>query len=143
MPIPTSMAVVLQPTASGTLAIQGGGFVLKAGTGSNTVYYNCSGVGPSLNLPIGAAGTPSGTPTAPTPTPSDTPSPTPKKTNTRTATITADTQIDKTPKDGAATGGGGEMGPDGRMFVLVGSVLVLGAGVGGLFMRRRAQASKG
>ncbi|WP_344952361.1 hypothetical protein [Sphaerisporangium flaviroseum] len=46
-------------------------------------------------------------------------------------------QVTRKPGGGAATGGGGDAGPDGRTFVLVGSVLVLGAGVGGLMMRRR------
>ncbi|MFG1877852.1 hypothetical protein ACGFIV_23655 [Sphaerisporangium sp. NPDC049003] len=46
-------------------------------------------------------------------------------------------QVTKKPGGGAATGGGGDAGPDGRTFVLVGTVLVFGAGVGGLMMRRR------
>ncbi|MDF5751586.1 hypothetical protein [Spongiactinospora sp. TRM90649] len=146
LPIPTSMAVVLQPTGEGTIVLQGQGFVLKSGSGTSTVYYNCiaAGAGPALNLPVGGTGSPtaSATPTA-TPTASDSTSPTPRRTNTKTATVTADSQIDKTPKDGAATGGGGDMGPDGRMFVLVGSVLVVGAGIGGLLLRRRTAATRG
>ncbi|MET8145933.1 hypothetical protein ABZU32_36990 [Sphaerisporangium sp. NPDC005288] len=43
----------------------------------------------------------------------------------------------KKPVAGAATGGGGDAGPDGRTFVLVGTSLVAAAGVGGLFLRRR------
>ncbi|WP_162795017.1 hypothetical protein [Nonomuraea lactucae] len=43
----------------------------------------------------------------------------------------------KTPKAGADTGAGGDAGPDGRMFVLAGSVLIMAAGAGGLMMRRR------
>ncbi|MFC4530316.1 hypothetical protein ACFO60_06050 [Sphaerisporangium dianthi] len=46
-------------------------------------------------------------------------------------------QVTRKPVAGAATGGGGDAGPDGRMFVLVGTLLVGGAAVGGLFLRRR------
>ncbi|MFG1942270.1 hypothetical protein [Nonomuraea sp. NPDC048826] len=42
-----------------------------------------------------------------------------------------------TPKEGVATGAGGDAGPDGRMFVLAGSALILAAGAGGLALRRR------
>jgi hypothetical protein len=54
-----------------------------------------------------------------------------------------DGEVTKTPKEGAATGGGGEIGPDGRIFLLAGSVLVLGAGIGGLYLRRRTAGSRG
>ncbi|WP_181871122.1 hypothetical protein [Sphaerisporangium album] len=43
----------------------------------------------------------------------------------------------KKPAGGAATGGGGDAGPDGRVFVAVGMALVVGAGMGGLVIRRR------
>lgn len=42
----------------------------------------------------------------------------------------------QTPEKGAATGAGGEAGPDGRMLVLAGSALLLAAGAGGLTLRR-------
>jgi hypothetical protein len=72
-----------------------------------------------------------------TPSPSSTPTTTPSATRTPTSTPSARTSA--TPKDGVATGGGGEAGPDGRMYVLTGSALLLAAGTGGLLMRRRAR----
>jgi hypothetical protein len=44
----------------------------------------------------------------------------------------------RTPKAGADTGAGGEAGPDGRMFMVTGSLLIIAAGAGGLFLRRRS-----
>ncbi|MEV0227898.1 hypothetical protein [Nonomuraea sp. NPDC050786] len=81
---------------------------------------------------------------SPTPTPTPTPtttSPKPTKTSTHTVTITPSskkTTKSKTPKAGADTGGGGEMGPDGRLFILTGTALIAAAAVGGLIMRRRS-----
>jgi hypothetical protein len=46
------------------------------------------------------------------------------------------TRSSQTPEKGAATGAGGEAGPDGRMLVLAGSALLLAAGAGGLTLRR-------
>ncbi|MFG1704810.1 hypothetical protein ACFLIM_16615 [Nonomuraea sp. M3C6] len=54
----------------------------------------------------------------------------PEPTHTVTTTTT------RTPAGGVATGGGGEAGPDGRMLVAMGSVLIL-ASVTGLILRRR------
>ncbi|GIH50421.1 hypothetical protein Mro03_56000 [Microbispora rosea subsp. rosea] len=58
-------------------------------------------------------------------------SPTPVKTKTKAA------QVENTPGGGAATGGGGEAGPDARLFVLTGTALMLAAGAGGLVLRAR------
>ncbi|MDX3100901.1 hypothetical protein [Nonomuraea angiospora] len=60
--------------------------------------------------------------------PSDSPSPSPSPSETETKT--------RTPAGAADTGGGGEAGPDGRVLVGVGSLLVL-ASVTGLVLRRR------
>ncbi|MER6174220.1 hypothetical protein [Streptosporangium sp. NPDC001681] len=46
-------------------------------------------------------------------------------------------KVQQTPSGPAATGGGGERGPDGRMFLLTGSLLILTATTG-LLLRRRA-----
>ncbi len=87
---------------------------------------------------------------SPTPT---TTSPTPTRTATTTATATAtatetetetetevarvgNTRVTKTPAGAAETGGGGDAGPDGRIFVLAGLVLLLAATTG-LLLRRR------
>ncbi|MBT2234364.1 hypothetical protein [Nonomuraea sp. NEAU-A123] len=147
MPIPT-MAIVVTPTVAGTVAIKGDAFAVKV---NNAAWYNCApqtaGGGPSANLVV-ATGTPTGTPTSsstPSTTPTTTPtSSSPKPTKTHTITVTktptatkTTTKSSKTPKAGADTGGGGDMGPDGRMVVLTGSLLILAAGVGGLVLRRR------
>ncbi|WP_424533324.1 hypothetical protein ACOZ38_23495 [Sphaerisporangium viridialbum] len=79
---------------------------------------------------------------SPTPT---TTSPTPTRTATATATATetesevarvGNTRVTKTPAGAAETGGGGDAGPDGRIFVLAGLVLLLAATTG-LLLRRR------
>ncbi|WP_285785096.1 hypothetical protein [Microbispora sp. NBRC 16548] len=90
--------------------------------------------------------------TSTTPTPDDaTMSPKPTRTVTATVTaaasdeddvdeeITAAQEVDTTPVGGAATGGGGEAGPDGRMYVLTGFVITLAA-FAGLLLRRRYRA---
>ncbi|MEV0197307.1 hypothetical protein [Nonomuraea sp. NPDC050691] len=146
MPLPT-MTFLVRPTATGTVAVKGGGFSLKV---NGTTWYNCApgaSGGPSMNLVVGTGSpstssspSPSTTPTTPTPTPSATKTtPTPKQTKTSYVTVveTPKKRSSRTPKAGANTGAGGEMGPDGRMFVLVGAALILAAGVGGLAMRRR------
>jgi hypothetical protein len=74
----------------------------------------------------------------------------PKPTRTVTVTVTAAAtddadldqeipaaqEVDATPVGGAATGGGGEAGPDGRMYVLTGLAITLAA-CAGLLLRRR------
>ncbi|MEU7890918.1 hypothetical protein AB0B54_35920 [Microbispora bryophytorum] len=95
--------------------------------------------------------------TSPTPDGS-TPSPKPTRTVTTTVTaaaadeddldqeFTADDQeftaeqgVDATPVGGASTGGGGEAGTDGRMYVLTGLVITLAA-CAGLLLRRRPRS---
>lgn len=46
-------------------------------------------------------------------------------------------RIERTPRGGVATGGGGEAGPDARLFLLYGALLTLAATLG-LLLRRRA-----
>ncbi|KAB8188842.1 hypothetical protein FH608_042965 [Nonomuraea phyllanthi] len=78
--------------------------------------------------------------TSPTPSPSPTPSntsPRPTRTATHTVTVTPTQKKSQTPKAGADTGGGGEMGPDGRLFIVTGTALIVAAAAGGLIMRRR------
>ncbi|KAA9378142.1 hypothetical protein F5972_14660 [Microbispora cellulosiformans] len=86
-----------------------------------------------------------------TPSASATTSGSPKPTRTVTATVTAavpdeDDEVApaardaiETPIGAAATGGGGEAGPDGRMYVLTGLAICLAAGAG-LLLRRRLLA---
>ncbi|MGW6498150.1 hypothetical protein [Nonomuraea angiospora] len=66
--------------------------------------------------------------TSPSPSDSESPSDSPSPSETETKT--------RTPAGAADTGGGGEAGPDGRVLVGVGSLLVL-ASVTGLVLRRR------
>ncbi|WP_352244401.1 hypothetical protein [Microtetraspora sp. NBRC 13810] len=147
LPVPP-MTLLITPTATGTVALKAGAFNLDVGNQA----YLCSpgtGGGPSLNVVVASgtasttpSATPSSTTTSGTPTPTQT---TPRPTTTTTHTVTAtppggNEQVTRTPGGGAATGGGGEIGPDGRMFLLVGSLLVMGAGAGGLFLRRRTAA---
>ncbi|WP_433222525.1 hypothetical protein [Microtetraspora malaysiensis] len=61
---------------------------------------------------------------------------------TVTAKPSKDTQVKKTPGGGAATGGGADAGPDGRMFVLTGTALVLAAAAGGLVLRARRRTAE-
>lgn len=48
-------------------------------------------------------------------------------------------EVDTTPVGGVATGGGGEAGPDGRMYVLTGLAITLAA-CAGLLLRRRLRS---
>ncbi|MEU5868661.1 hypothetical protein ABZ815_46345 [Nonomuraea sp. NPDC047529] len=145
IPLPT-LAFDVKATAStaGTVTVKPG----KVNFGSNT----SAGTQPAIECTVqneaalksytfqvaaGSGTSPTPTPT-PTPTPSPTPTPTPKPTKTSTATVTV-TPPDKskTPKAGADTGAGGMAGPDGRLFVLTGTVLIAAAAAGGLVLRRR------
>lgn len=144
MALPT-MTMVVTPTATGTVVLKGGGFALQV---NGTQMYNCqpgTSGGPSANLVV-ATGTgtgtttPTATNTTPTPTATST-SPRPTTTHTKTETVTptgSTTRKSQTPKAGADTGAGGTMGPDGRLFILTGTVLVGAAAAGGLIMRRRS-----
>ncbi|WP_143737696.1 hypothetical protein [Microbispora sp. GKU 823] len=135
--------------------------VAPAGTGTTTtptLLYNCvvattgANTAPAVaTIPVtnasaspsasaSASASPSASASASTsPTPRNTrtvyetvfASPTPKKTKTKSA------QVENTPGGGAATGGGGDAGPDARLFVLTGTALMLAAGAGGLVLRTR------
>jgi hypothetical protein len=143
--------VTIVPTATGTVGLEARTITVKVAlsAGEGTAWYTCelptTGAVPAkatLTVRTAAA---SGSPTnsnttSSSPSPSNTTtSRTPKPTQTVYETVTprSSEQVTRKPGGGAATGGGADAGPDGRTFVLVGSVLVLGAGVGGLMMRRR------
>ncbi|WP_188197008.1 hypothetical protein [Nonomuraea sp. SYSU D8015] len=140
-----AMTMVVTPTASGTIGLKGEGFTLQVNGATYTCTPGASG-GPSVNLVVGSAtNTATTTPTntnTNTATPTNTTtSSTPRPTRTSTATVTVtpseSRRNSRTPKAGADTGAGGEMGPDGRMFILTGAALIAAATVGGLVMRRR------
>ncbi|MEU4542387.1 hypothetical protein [Nonomuraea dietziae] len=146
IPLPTS-AVSLKTTAStaGTATVKPGNvnFGSNSATGTDPgikcEIQNAASV-KSYTLTVAAAtGSPS-----PSPSTSTSTSASPKPTRTVTATVTQTPvgggkgKVTKTPKGAAETGGGGDMGPDGRMFVLTGSLVVLAAAAGGLVLRRRS-----
>ncbi|MFI7441536.1 hypothetical protein [Nonomuraea indica] len=87
-------------------------------------------------LTVGAGGADPSATSTPTPTPS------PSTTRTRETGPAREPGRSRTPKDGVATGAGGDAGPDGRVFLLTGSALVAFAAAGGLLARRR-RASPG
>ncbi|MFC7645359.1 hypothetical protein ACFQX6_35580 [Streptosporangium lutulentum] len=97
-----------------------------------------------------------GTGTSPTTTPSTTPpvtpsttppvtvpSPTITVTETETSQPPKTGQVERTPAGAASTGGGGDAGPDARLFMMSGALLVAFAGIGGLALRRRTAANRG
>ncbi|GAA0947767.1 hypothetical protein [Nonomuraea longicatena] len=164
-PLPTVL-VSLTPTARGTMAVIPYDFTLRVGTaaGGNVALYDCTvttgkeseatqaaaliTVATGSSSPSSSPTTPTPTATTPTPTPT-TPTATPttaRPTKTTTVIVTETPagggKVRKTPKDGADTGAGGDMGPDGRMFILSGALLIMAAGAGGLILRRR-NISKG
>jgi hypothetical protein len=73
----------------------------------------------------------------------------PQPTDTVTTTAAEDSaangngKVIKTPAGGAATGGGGESGPDGRVLMVTGFLLTLAATTGLLLHRRSLRLSRG
>ncbi|GAA1016064.1 hypothetical protein Aple_011610 [Acrocarpospora pleiomorpha] len=145
VPLPTILTTVT-PTAAGTFTVKPGQFILKAvsSSGTQATWFTCTvetlteADAAALAVVVGSASTTPSPSSTPTPTPSAT-SPTPRQTRTFTQTVTASqpNQVDNTPDGGIATGGGGEMGPDGRILVLTGTALILAAITGGLMLRSR------
>ncbi|NAS25469.1 hypothetical protein GT755_27770 [Herbidospora sp. NEAU-GS84] len=163
-PIPPLVGVVT-PEATGVFEVSAREFVVRVrptGATTDSVLYTCelpdTATPVALKITVVASPTPTSS-TTPSSTPSSTPShtpsgsgtPTPRGTVTATATVTAPTPVDRstrtatatvtaqveTPDGGVATGGGGSLGPDGRVLVLAGGTLTLAAMVGGLILRRR------
>ncbi|WP_066368884.1 hypothetical protein [Herbidospora mongoliensis] len=161
-PIPPLVGVIT-PTATGVFEVSARDFVLRVrptGGTADVALYSCilpeTATPVALKITVVASPTPTASTTpsssdTPTPTPTDSGTPTPRGTVTATATVTADTPVDRstrtatatvtaqveTPDGGVATGGGGVLGPDGRVFVLAGGTVTLAAMVGGLLLRRR------
>jgi hypothetical protein len=150
LPIPTLFATVT-PTAVGTFFVKPGAFTLRVGadTAGSGTSYTCvvaaaspaNATPPVLAIRVASPSaspstSPSTTPTSPSPS-ATVSSPRQTRTVFETVTQSPTRQVSRTPGGGAATGGGGDIGPDARMFLAVGSMLVIGAGVGGLMMRRR------
>lgn len=156
--------VTVTPLATGVVVFEPGAFTLSlvtgAGTGTAgeaelldcTLPNSAQASVAALRVTVGTGApspsvspspSPSATPSrSVTPSPSTTPT-TPKPTITVTQTKTAeapsdpDEQIEETPKGAASTGGGGDAGPDARMIMFSGALMVALAGIGGLVLRRR------
>lgn len=152
-PIPTVTMSVTPPAGATSMVLQARSFtlrVLQAGATTGGDLYTCqiatSGSTAPAAVTAAVTGSPTSTATAtPTDTPTTTPTTsTPRTTQTVEVTVTASatngSKVEKTPDGGAATGGGGDAGPDGRTFVLAGTIMVVGAAAGGLALRRRRLA---
>ncbi|WP_431902885.1 hypothetical protein [Nonomuraea sp. bgisy101] len=144
IPLPTSAFNMKTTSANaGTATVKPGNVNFGSNAASGTDPAIRCEVQNAANLKTYTLTVGTGTGTTPSPTPTPTPSATPKPTRTVTATVTqtpvgaGNGKVTKTPKGAAETGGGGELGPDGRMFVVTGSLIVLAAAVGGLVLRRR------
>ncbi|WP_433437284.1 hypothetical protein [Nonomuraea sp. CA-141351] len=131
-----SVTIKVKPTTTGTVSLTTGD--LAFGTSSTSPAIKCAAPTSGLKAFTFTVGSASSSP-SPSPTPTTT-TPKPTKTSTHTVTVTpsSNTSKSKTPKAGADTGEGGEMGPDGRLFILTGTALIGAAAVGGLIMRRRS-----
>ncbi|GII85454.1 hypothetical protein Ssi03_34440 [Sphaerisporangium siamense] len=149
LPLPTMTATVV-PTAVGQFSVKPGNFTLKLGANSTYTCEIAAAPSPAnatavpLTIVVASpSASPSASPTGSTtssntPTATPTPTRTPKPTHTVYETVTHNPeQVKRKPSGGAATGGGADAGPDGRLFVAAGMVLVVGAGVGGLVVRHR------
>lgn len=146
IPLPAS-SVAMKSTASttGTVTVKPGdiNFGANAASGTNPMIKCTVQNASELKSYTFSVASGNGSSSTPTPTPTPTPTTTtPRPTKTHTVIVTktpvgGNGKVTKTPKAGADTGGGGDMGPDGRMFILTGSLLILAAGAGGLVMRRR------
>ncbi|WP_219508794.1 hypothetical protein [Nonomuraea ceibae] len=140
------VTVKVKPTTAGTVTITPGDIAF--GTSASGATVKCAAPASGLKTYTFTVSAATGTPTS-TGTPTTSSTPTPTKTTTVFETVTptpsettTSPRSSETPKDGADTGAGGTMGPDGRMFLAAGSALILAAGAGGLLMRRRG-VSKG
>ncbi|WP_162641271.1 hypothetical protein [Streptosporangium sp. 'caverna'] len=151
---PPPMLITVTPTAAGAVTLRPDAFTLLVDTGtgtSETELLDCSVTAAEaaagatvINVQTAGASTgPSSTPPATPPTspsntpPITTPEPTVTLTRTKTAEPVKTNQIEKTPDGAAATGGGGDAGPDARLIMFSGALMVAFAGIGGLVLRRR------
>ncbi|MBG0827689.1 hypothetical protein HS041_07925 [Planomonospora sp. ID67723] len=160
---PPNLLITMTPTATGVIAVQPDAFDLylvpatgtENGAGGElltcTVSATAEAAAAALLITVkpttASTGTPTNTSTGTaTPAPTNTATASVKPTITVFETVTAKPsrtrQIDRTPDGGASTGGGGDAGPDARVIMLSGALMVAGAAVGGLVLRRRT-ASRG
>ncbi|MEV4059085.1 hypothetical protein [Nonomuraea dietziae] len=142
--LPMSLIVKAKATTAGSATLKPGNFTIGTSATTSTiecVLQNAAELKPGTYTVTAGSASPS---PSPSPSPSASTSASVKPTRTVTATVTqtpvggGNGKVTKTPKGAAETGGGGDMGPDGRMFVLTGSLVVLAAAAGGLVLRRRS-----
>ncbi|GAA0386356.1 hypothetical protein Acor_26160 [Acrocarpospora corrugata] len=162
-PIP-EMVLVFTPTATGTVGVTAGGFVLKIVPlgGQPSTHYSCepanhaSPATLALTVATSAADDPDDTTTTTTTatstvfetetvqaTDTETVTNTVDTTNTSTVSVTNTAQVGMTPVGGAQTGGGGDVGADARLVMLVGISLIGAATLGGLVLRHRTSRNTG
>ncbi|MDF5759158.1 hypothetical protein [Spongiactinospora sp. TRM90649] len=133
------------PRANGTGTVRPGD--INIGTSTQNLLIKCEVTNKdaltTYPLTVGTGGTGGGSSPSPSPSPSastsTSPSPSPSASEDDDTDLTesdGNGSVAKTPIGGASTGGGGDAGPDGRVLVLVGAVVILAAGTG-LTLRRR------
>ncbi|TKK90930.1 hypothetical protein FDA94_04015 [Herbidospora galbida] len=152
--LPTPTATITPSTGTTQLILTAKNFTIRLMSGTTEAAKFVCSLPTTAPLPTpasatlsvtGASTTPS-TSQTPSPSPSTSNTPTPRTTKTVTETATAEVPVDdqvETPDGGVATGGGGMLGPDGRVFVLTGTAIVLAAGIGGLMLRSRRRPQQG
>ncbi|MDR8409646.1 hypothetical protein MTP10_12945 [Nonomuraea sp. 3-1Str] len=145
IPLPASVEMTTTARNAGTGAVRPG--AINIGTMENDPLIECEvrtpGALSAYTLTV-AAGTGTDPDTSPSSDVSSSESSSADASSSETSSETDGTSEPEStrkrssavPKAGADTGGGGEAGPDGRALVLGGSVLIMGAGLGGLLARR-------
>ncbi|RCG27299.1 hypothetical protein DQ384_26670 [Sphaerisporangium album] len=146
IPLPTTKVdITTTPSYADTGIVRAGG--INFGPGPTEPVVNCDVLNKEDLTTYTLVVTEEGGSASPSPTPTPTPTPTPSATPTPTDTAPeaddgvqvgggANGKVTRTPQGGAGTGGGGEAGPDGRVLVTTGLLLILLAGAGGLTLRR-------
>ncbi|MFI6540575.1 hypothetical protein ACIBHY_49510 [Nonomuraea sp. NPDC050547] len=125
-PIPLPESVVelkTTPKQTGSGSVHPASFNLGTSPSARAIECEVKARGAGLDYPLTVEG---GT------TPTDAETEQPDETVDDAETVQSDEPVDevKTPVGGAETGGGGEAGPDGRIVVLAGLVMLAGAGAG-------------
>ncbi|MEV4746205.1 hypothetical protein ACFQVD_41130 [Streptosporangium amethystogenes subsp. fukuiense] len=141
IPLPTvSVSLKTTPSNAGTATVRPA--ALNFGTAANAPSIECEVQNrtalTTYPLTVTAADQTGTEPETDTGTETDTDTESDAGTEPETDTGTdGNGKVQQTPSGPAATGGGGERGPDGRVFLLTGSLLILTAATG-LLLRRRA-----
>lgn len=148
-PMPALTITMTPSPGASSMVLSAGNFSLRmVVNGQSTALYDCvlaQGASPAALTVTLTGGDGGASPSAsgdispsPSASPSRSPSPSPRVTRTEYVTVfTSPRAPDRTPSGGADTGGGGMAGPDGRVLVLTGSLLIAAAAGGGLYLRRR------